>query len=209
MTTAAASEAKEEEAPAAEGTVIYDADDIKITAGEFTTCREYDDEPVLALDIVNNTGKELILWNQPASVGGWMADLSCLTVSEDSNFTLYGNFIIPAENDTNKYYIYVGNNLLNTYGFNVIPDVELSFEIYVGDAEEPFMTELVDVVNPGYTGGAPEIDESGEVLYDKDGVKIIMQGETYDADYWGPQIKLYAFKQHRQDRDNTHTRDYP
>ena len=88
--------------------------------------------------------------------------------------------------------MHVGNYLLNKHGFTEIPDIELGFEIYAGDSEEPFMTELVDVVNPDYTGGTPEPDESGEVMYDKDGVKIVMQGETYDADYWGPQIKLYA-----------------
>lgn len=201
ITTTAATEAEttttttateKEEAPAVEGTVIYDANDIKITAGEFTTCKEYDDEPVLALDIVNNTGKELTLYKLPMSMGGWMEDLYCLTVDETGYINMDGTFTIPAENDTNRYYLHVGNFILEKYGFAEIPDIEFGFEIYAGDAETPFMTELVDVVNPNYTGGTPEIDESGEVMYDKDGVKIIMQGETYDADYWGPQIKLYA-----------------
>ena len=192
-TTTTTTVTEKEEAPAVEGTVIYDANDIKITAGEFTTCKEYDDEPALALDIVNNTGKELTLYKLPMSMGGWMEDLYCLTVDETGYINMDGTFTIPAENDTNRYYLHVGNFILEKYGLAEIPDIEFGFEIYAGeDAEEPFMTDLVDVVNPGYTGGAPEPDESGEVMYDKDGVKIIMQGETYDADYWGPQIKLYA-----------------
>lgn len=192
-TTTTTAAAEKEEAPAAEGTVIYDANDIKITAGEFTTCKEYDDEPALALDIVNNTGKELTLYKLPMSMGGWMEDLYCLTVDETGYINMDGTFTIPAENDTNRYYLHVGNFILEKYGLAEIPDIEFGFEIYAGeDAKEPFMTDLVDIVNPNYTGGTPEIDESGEVLYDKDGVKIIAQGETYDADYFGPQIKLYA-----------------
>lgn len=190
-TTTTTAETKEE-APTAGGTVIYDANDIKITAGEFTTCKEYDDEPALALDIVNNTGKELTLYKLPMSMGGWMEDLYCLTVDETGYINMDGTFTIPAENDTNRYYLHVGNFILEKYGLAEIPDIEFGFEIYAGeDAEEPFMTDLVDIVNPAYTV-TPEYDESGEVMYDKDGVKIVMQGETYDADYWGPQIKLYA-----------------
>ena len=191
-TTATTTAAEKEDAPAAEGIVIYDANDIKITAGEFTTCKEYDDEPALALDIVNNTGKELTLYKLPMSMGGWMEDLYCLTVDETGYINMDGTFTIPAENDTNRYYLHVGNFILEKYGLAEIPDIEFGFEIYAGeDAEEPFMTDLVDIVNPAYTV-TPEYDESGEVMYDKDGVKIVMQGETYDADYWGPQIKLYA-----------------
>ena len=190
-TTTTTAETKEE-TPAAGGTVIYDANDIKIIAGEFTTCKEYDDEPALALDIVNNTGKELTLYKLPMSMGGWMEDLYCLTVDETGYINMDGTFTIPAENDTNRYYLHVGNFILEKYGLAEIPDIEFGFEIYAGeDAEEPFMTDLVDIVNPAYTV-TPEYDESGEVMYDKDGVKIVMLGETYDADYWGPQIKLYA-----------------
>lgn len=192
-TTTTTTAAEKEESPAAEGTVIYDANDIRITATEFVTVKEYDDGPALALDIVNNTGKELTLYKLPSSIGGWMEDLYCLTVDETGYINMDGTFTIPAETDTNKYYMYVGNFILGKYGFTEIPDIELGFEIYAGeDAEEPFMTELVDVVNPDYTGVTPEPDESGDVMYDKDGVKIVMQGETYDADYFGPQIKLYA-----------------
>ena len=190
-TTTATAETKEE-APAVEGTVIYDANDIMITATEFTTCKEYDNKPCLALDIINNTGKELFMYQQPASVGGWMEKPDCLTVSEDGYLNLDGTFTIPAGNDTNKYFIFVGNSLLEKYGFTEIPDIELGFEIFAGESEEPFMTELVDVVNPDYSGGIPETDESGDVVYDKDDVKIIMQGETYDLDRFGPIINLYA-----------------
>jgi len=190
-TTTTAATTKEE-APAAEGTVIYDANDIRITATEFTTSKEYDNEPALALDIVNKTGKELTLYKLPVSVGGWMSDLYCLTINEDGYVNMDGTFTIPAGNDTNKYYMHVGNYLLENYGLTGIPDIELGFEIYAGESETPFVTDLVDIVNPDYTGGTPVYDESGEVMYDKNGVKIIMQGETYDTDYWGPQIKLYA-----------------
>ena len=51
-------------------TVIRDGNDIKITAVGFSESKEYYDEKILAMDIVNNTGKELSIYPQAASMGG-------------------------------------------------------------------------------------------------------------------------------------------
>ena len=192
--TSVSADTTEKDAPAAEGTVIYDANDIKITATDFGTSPEYFDEKILSLDIVNNTGKVLNIYKKPCSMGGWMIEPDLMTVSSDGKFVLDGTFTVPAGNDTNKYCICIVRSVLESYGLTEIPDLELGFEIYVGDEpQEGIFTDTVDIVNPAASGISVEHDDSGITAYDKDGIKIVYKGAEYDTDYWGPTVRMYAY----------------
>lgn len=198
VTTAAEAEATTvvSEAPAAEGTVIYDANDIKITAAGFSASTDYSDEKLLDLNIVNNTGKPLDIYPRLCSMAGWMLDASTLTTSADGMIEMGSSFNVPAGNDTGKYALCVAENRLEEYGLTDIPNLEFMLDITVQVSDEEYRSlysELVNINNPGYDISAPDEDASGEVMYDKDGVKILMQGEIYDKSFWGPQVKLYAF----------------
>ncbi len=181
---------------AAEGTVIFDANDIKITAAGFSASEVFADEKLLDLDIVNNTGKALEICPRLCSMSGIMLDVSAQTTYSDGMTETGGVFHVPAANDTDRYALCVVGSQLEEYGLTDIPDLEFMLDITVCVSDEEYSslyTDIVRVDNPAYDEAASGLDDSGEVMYDKDGVKIVMQGETYDADYWGPQVKLYAF----------------
>ena len=176
------------------GTVLYDANDIRITTSGITTCPEYFDEKMLALDITNNTGKELSLYFREASIGGWMNDPDPITISEDGQFNVGGIIEVPATNDTNRYGIHINDSVLERYGFSALPDMEFVLEIVVGDDwENSIFTDRIRFENPDMEGFTAEYDDSGKTAYDKDGVKIVLQGAGYDPGFWGPTVSLYAY----------------
>ncbi len=201
--TPAATETNETAAASAEQTpapaentdpdVIYEADGVKIKSTGFRNCAEYDDGPMLGLEITNNTGKALTIYSRGTSLNGWMVNADLITIKEDGYLNVGGNFEVPAENDTNTYGIYIGNFILDELGMSEIVDLNLSLEVIVGeDWENAVTTDMVTITNPDASGEIPSFDESGDVAYDKDGIKIVLRGANYDTSYWGPTVYLYA-----------------
>ncbi len=173
---------------------VYDANDIKIKATEFRESTNYDSGPELGLEIENKTGKELTIYLHETSADGWVMQLEPLMITADNQVNLGGVFTVPAENDGNKYSVYVGDSLLQSYNLSEVQEVEFSMEIVVGeDYENTIYTDRVTVKNPDASGDAIPYDDAGDVAYDKDGIKIVLQGAGYDEDYFGPTVFLYAY----------------
>ncbi|MCR5120904.1 MAG: hypothetical protein K6B74_00620 [Ruminococcus sp.] len=181
-------------APVPVDVTVYDKHDINIKATEFRKNADVDNGPELGLDIENKTGKELTIYLEEASVDGWVMQVEPLIMTSEGATNFGGVFTVPAENDTNKYSIYVGDSLLQSYGLSEIQEVEFSMVIVVGDDfDHAIYTDKVSVKNPQYSGDAIPYDDSGDVAYDKDGIKIVLQGAGYDEEYFGPTVFLYAY----------------
>ena len=191
-TTTTAAETKEE-APAVEGTVLYDANDIKIISTGFETADEYDESKVLGLAIENNTGKELMVREQLGSINGIMVHLYPLTISSDGYVNMGGDFTVPAENDTDRRYLHLMSENVVRERIPEISEVAVSFEIVIGDDwENVIYTDIVSVKDPD-SDYVQEYDDTGDVAYDKDGIKIVLQGTDYDESFWGPSVNVCAY----------------
>ena len=195
-TEASVSETTEEEAPeeTVAETVVVDSGDVFITARGFRDCEEYDDEPVLDLNISNKTGQPLTIFVHEASINGWMFDPDTLTVDETGYLNIGGALNVPAENDTNKYSLHIGDYVLQQFGLSEINEIEFSLEVVCGEeGDKTLYGERVTVKNPDASGAEQTYDDSGDVAYDKDGLKVVVKGADYEPDFWGPTVRLYAY----------------
>lgn len=194
-TTEAVTQEQAQEAadvPAIDPVTVYDANNIKITATGVYNCKEYSDEPVLGLEITNKTGKLLNINSLESSVNGWMFMLEPITITADGQINVGGYLEVPADNDTNKYGLYISSGMLSEYGITQATDLEFALQILVGEeSEEEYFSERAVVKYPEAVEGT--FDDAGTVAYDKDGVKLVIQNAEYDTDFWGPSLKVYAY----------------
>ncbi len=204
-TTAAETTAPETEAteavttsipsPEVEGTVLYDSDGVKITYKGFRYCDEYDGGAMLELGFGNNTGEELHITPYETSINKRMYQVEPIIIKPDGTFEIGSTIIdIPAGEITDTYGLYLAAVPDMDYTLDNIGETSFSFEIMVGDDwEHAVNTELYTVENPDVTEYSIDYDDSGEVVYDKDDIKIVVCGTDFDSIFWGSTVKLYVY----------------
>lgn len=136
----------------------------------------------LAIDVTNNSDKTVSIGIRNFSVNGCMFDDSVgIRVEPGKTETL------PADIDTTT---------LKNYGIGTIADLE--FKVVVED-DDTYVTllesEPVTIKTSAYEGFEYTYDESGTILYDADGVKIIAKDELIDDDFFGEYVNLYVINQ--------------
>lgn len=147
--------------------VIYEDDNFVITQNGFTT-DDYDD---ICLSVtIENKSEEDVTISPYVSVNDYAMVYACLNDSFsgaelaagetlDSTLVVYDVFLEPVEIDT-------------------IGTVELQFTIEDGDYDVLVSTDPITLtVDENYT---QEVDDSGELLCDKDGIRIINKGLVED-----------------------------
>ena len=155
-------------------TVLYDADGIKVTA------TGYEDGwmgPEVKLLIENNSTKNVLITADAVSVNGYMMP----------NAALYSE--VAAGKKANES-LTIMASALDQSGIDVI--AELQFYIQVSDSEtwDTLATsELLTLT----TSAAPyeqQVDDSGDVLYDNGGIRIICKGLKQDI-IWDGTVVFY------------------
>ncbi|MBP3854464.1 MAG: hypothetical protein IK990_02470 [Ruminiclostridium sp.] len=181
-------------APAeAEGTVLYEGSGVKITSTGFTTVEEYDGSKVLGLAFENTTGKEITVQAKLLSINGIMVNPYHLTIAQDGYVTMDGDFNIPPANDTDRRFLHLTSDAVVSERIPEVSEVSFFFEIIIGeDWENAIDTDRVTMNDPD-SSYVQEYDDAGDVAYDKDGIKIVLQGTDYDESFWGPTVKLCAY----------------
>jgi hypothetical protein len=185
----ASSEASNDEASLSEITVdeqvLYDENNIKITA------KGIEDGWLgteLKLLIENNTDKSITVQARNANVNGYMVDTM---MSAD----------VAAGKMTNDSLTFETSGLKEC-GIENIATMEFYF--YIFDAEtwdEIVSTDVITVETSIADGYVQEYDDSGEVLVDTAGVKIVGKGLSVDDSFWGPGVILYI--ENNTDKDIT------
>ena len=177
-TTDAADESTEEATGAAATIteqVLYDENDIKITAtgledGLFGT--------ELQLLIENNSGQGVTVQARNANVNGYMVSTM---MSADVATGKKANDSLTFETSG-----------LKECGIETIATMEFSFHIFNTESWDDIAdTEVIKVDTSAAGSYTQTYDDSGEVLVDADGVKIVGKGLSADGSFWGPGVILY------------------
>jgi hypothetical protein len=165
--------------------VLYDENDIKITA------KGIEDGWLgteLKLLIENNSTKSITVQARNANVNGYMVDTM---MSADVAAGKKANDSLTFETSG-----------LKECGIESIATMEFYF--YIFDAEtwdEIVSTDVITVETSIADSYVQTYDDSGEVLVDTAGVKIIGKGLSVDDSFWGPGVILYI--ENNTDKDIT------
>lgn len=163
------------EKPTIDEAVVYDKDGIKITAKEYVSDSIWGDG--IKFLIENDTSKNIMVGCNALIVNNYM--ISDLFATE-----------VAAGKKTNET-MTLSSTQLKAAGIDVIGQIEVYFHIYDSDSFDNIAdTDCVLIKTSLYNQMDTKADDSGEVLYDKDGIKIIGK-YVNDSDFWGAAILLY------------------
>lgn len=132
----------------------------------------------LLIDVTNGTDKKISFGLRHCSVNGYMTDSNYdLPIEAGATETF------PAVFDTNKLES-LGVTTIADYGFCIVVEDSESYETLVE-------SDPISIKTSAYDGFEYKFDESGTVMYDADGIKIIAKGLEED-DYLGTCVKFYV-----------------
>lgn len=155
--------------------VIFDANDVKITAtgvedGLFGT--------ELKLLIENNGSRSVTVQARNANVNGYMVDTM---MSAD----------VAAGKKANDSLTFMTTGLKEC-GIENIATMEFSFHIFDTESWDDILNTDVIKIDTSIAGSYTQTyDDSGEVLVDQNGVRIVGKGLSSEGSFWGPGVILY------------------
>lgn len=165
--------------------VLFEGNDIKITAtgledGMFGT--------ELKLLLENNSSKTVTVQARKANVNGFMVGTM---MSVDLAAGKKANDALTFETSG-----------LKDCGIEQIATMEFSFHIVDAETWEDIVDTETIVVNTSIAATYTQVvDDSGDVLVDTNGVKIIGKGLSANDSFWGPGVILYI--ENNSDKDVT------
>lgn len=157
---------------------IFNQDDLIITV----TGMKFDSlfGPQIAMLFENNTDKNLTVQARNVSVNGYMVDTS---MSAD---------IVSGKKSNDS--LTIMDSSLEQCGIENIGEIEFSLHIFNSD---DFMADNIDsdpiTLHTNLYGTFEQAyDDSGETIYDENGIKIISKGLDADQSIFGPSVILYV-----------------
>jgi len=184
-TTEQAQEETKEESSAVtiEEQVLYDDNDIKITA---TGIEDSWAGTKLTLLIENNSTQGITVQARNANVNGYMVDTM---MSAD----------VAAGKKTNDGLTFQTSGLKEC-GIEQIATMEFIFHIFNSESwDEIVDTDVIKIDTSIADGYVQNYDDSGEVLVDTNGVKIVGKGLSDSNSFFGPGVILYIENNTDQD----------
>lgn len=184
-----------EESPVSDVTidesVLVDESGVKITAKSFDSEGVFG--PEIKLLIENNSGQDLTFQCRNSSVNGYMVE-PMMSV-DVVNGKMANDSITFMSSD------------LEMCGISDIADMEFSFHIFNTESWEDYLdTGKVQLKTSIADSFEYDYDDSGDVAYEGNGVKIVIKGLVSDDSLFGPGIVTYI--ENTGDKDITvQTRD--
>lgn len=150
--------------------IVFEQDGIKITATGL------DVDSLFGVDvnflIENNSDQNITVQDRGVSVNGYMVDTS-----------MSADVVAGKKSNTS---MTIMSSSLEKYGISVITDIEFSFHIFDSDWETIADSEVISLLTSMNGSYVQEYDESGDVVYGDENVRIISKGIVED-DIWGPE----------------------
>lgn len=175
----AASETSEEVAAdlSVEQQTIFDQDGITVSVTGITEDSLFG--PELNLLIENNSEKNITVQARKSAINGYMISS---TMSSD---VASGK----KANDTLSF----SSSELETCGIDTIANIEFSLHIFDPDTFDTlYDSDLIKLNTNMAEGFSQTYDNSGETLYDENGIKIVYKGLSTDGSILGPEVIFYA-----------------
>lgn len=177
------SQAAETEAVSVEEQVLFDANDIKITA---TGMDDGWMGTELKLLIENNSAQGITVQARNASVNGYMVDTTMSAT-------------VAAGKKANDSLTFTTSGLKEC-GIENVATMEFNFHIFDAESWDTILdTDTISINTSIADGYVQNYDDSGEVLVDANGIKIVGKGLSEDDSFWGPGVILYIENNSDQD----------
>lgn len=172
-------------------TVLVDESGIKITAKSLEVDKIFG--PEIKLLIENNSGKDLTFQCGYAVVNGYMVE-TMMSV-DVVNGKKANDSLTLMESD------------FEACGIDAIADMEIAFHIFdMADWETYMDTDAIQIKTSIADTFEYTYDDSGDLAYEGNGVKIVVKGLAEDESIFGPSIVVYI--ENTGDKDVTvQTRD--
>lgn len=158
--------------------VIFEQDGIIITA----TGLDFDSSfmgPEIKLLIENNTEKNLCIQSRNVSVNGYMVST---TMSAE----------ISSGKKTNDS-LTIDRSSMEACNIEDIAYVDFSLHIFNNDSwDDSIDTEMIHIDTSSIDSYMQSYDDSGENIYENEGIKIVSKGISEDSSFMGPSLVIYA-----------------
>jgi len=156
--------------------LLVDESDIKITAKSLSYDSLMGTE--LKLLIENNSDSNLTIQCRNSSVNGYMID-SMMSVDVASG---------KKANDSITFL----DSDLDLCDIDTIADIEFSFHIFYTDSWDTYLdTNIISLKTSAADDFEYKFDDSGEIAYDQENVKIVIKGLSENTSLLGPEIVVY------------------
>lgn len=165
-------------------TVLIDEANVKVTAKGLDANGLFG--PEVKLLIENNSEKDLTFQCRNASVNGYMVE------------TMMSTDVIQGKK-ANDSLVFMKTDL-EASGIKTIADMEFSFHIFTTEGWEDYLdTQFIQLKTSAAETYEYAFDDSGNVAYDGDGIKIVTKGLSKDQSIFGPSIVIYIENNSGQD----------
>ena len=166
---------EEKKAVTIEETVLLDEAGVKITAKSINTDELFGTE--IQLLIENNSGKNLTFQTRNASVNGYMVETMMSVDVVDGKKANDSLTFLSAD--------------LEACGIETIAEMEFSIHIFTTEEWENYLdTPAIQLKTSAFDGFEYAFDDSGELAYETDGIRIVVRGLVEDS-IMGPGIVVY------------------
>lgn len=157
-------------------TVIYDANDVKITATGMDDSGFFG--PGVKVLIENNAAKDLTIQARESAVNGAMID------------TMFSETVAAGKKANAT--ITFSESELNTAGINTIKNIEFKIILLDANSYDTVATsETIALTTSADTSFTQTFDSTGSVLYDGDGIKVVAKKLSSEDSFWGSELYLY------------------
>ncbi len=166
--------------------VLFDQGGIRITAKSFNANGTLG--PEVKLLIENDSEKSITVQSRNISVNGYMVE-SMMSADVASG---------KKANDT----LTLMRSDLETAGITTISDIEFSFHIFDSETWDTIVdSEMVRIETSAAEGFIYSFDDSGNQVYNENGVEIVVKGLSESGSWIGPAVVVYIYNS--GDRDFT------
>lgn len=158
-------------------TVLIEQDNVKITATGFDNDGFFGSGVKVLIE--NNSAQNLTFQVRDSSINGAMVD------------TLFSEDVV-ARKKANATITFVSADL-KTAGIETIKDIE--FKIIALDTESydtVFESQVIELKTSADSAFVQTFDDSGEILYNEGGIKVVAKKLSSEDSFWGSELYLYV-----------------
>ncbi len=159
-----------------EESVLFDQDGVRITSKGLNLKGSFG--PEIKLLIENNNEKSVTVQARNASVNGYMVDTS---MSAD----------VAAGKKANDA-LSIMRSDLELAGIETIAEIEFSFHIFDSESWDTIVdSDRIRIETSAAEGFSYSFDDSGNQVYNENGVEIVVKGLSENGSWLGPSIVVY------------------